>query len=267
MIPLPPITKTQQSIIILIYRYRFLSRLHLQQLLNHTSPQKINLWLKDLTEKDYINRIYSTKLGDNTKPAIYYIGINTIRYIKLHAEIDKDKIKKLYHEKYRSLGFQEHCTAVTDFVCNLQSFARKQEKTANILTKVDYTNNSDNELNLILQTLVPDVYYTCDVTGIAQACFVEVIDEHIPSYVLRGKIVRYIQAIQEADSTLFSVDRFPSVAFLLPTMKKLRSLQRIIKILRNELDDIDLDEALRCNLATISDIQTKSIADGIWIKA
>lgn len=262
MVTLPTITKKQETIINLLYRYRFLSRLHLQLMLNHKSPQKINLWLKDLTEKEYIKRIYATKFGDNTKPATYYSGINTIRYIKQNTEVDKDKIQKLYHEKYRTALFQEHCKTVADFVCNLQSFARVQGKATEIVTKVDYTKDSDDEMDILLQTLSPDLYYRCDVTGIAQACFVEAIDERIPSRILRKKILRYIQAINEAE-----LEVFPSVTFLLSSMKKLRSLQRIITAVRNEFDDEELNASLRCNLGLISDIQTKSIADSIWIKA
>ncbi len=267
MIPLPPITKNQQSIIILIYRYRFLSRLHLQQMLNHKNPQKINLWLKDLTEKNYLIRIYSTKFGDNTKPATYHISTNGIRYLKQQTTVDTAQSQKFYHEKYRSLLFQEHCKIVADFVCNLQAYVKKHEKTVQILTKADFTKNSDDDIQAFLQSLSPDLYYSCDVTGIAQACFIEVIDEYIPAFILQRKIRRYIHALQDNSWESLNTDKFPSITFLLPTMKKLRSLQRIITIIRNELDDEELNEALRCNLALISDMQTKSIADTIWVKA
>ena len=56
--------------------------LHIQKALNHKDKRRVQAWLKDLREKHYVEWIYSTDFIEKTKPAIYYLGINGIRYLK-----------------------------------------------------------------------------------------------------------------------------------------------------------------------------------------
>jgi len=67
---LPTITSRQQAILRLLYQYRFLSRIQIQALMNHKDYKTINVWLKDLREKEYVTWIYSTDFIEKTKPAI-----------------------------------------------------------------------------------------------------------------------------------------------------------------------------------------------------
>ncbi len=55
------ITKKQETIISLLFRFRFLDRAQIQKFLNHKDEARINEWLKDLTEKEYINRSFIRK--------------------------------------------------------------------------------------------------------------------------------------------------------------------------------------------------------------
>lgn len=266
MTQLPQITNTQKNIIYLIYRFRFLTRIHIQQLLAHTHHQKINLWLKDLYSKKYLNRLYSSSFRENTKPAIYYIGTLGIRFLRLENKEKIEQTQKLYYEKYRTKGFQERCFALADFACNLFSYAKKQNETAEVLTKTDFSADSDDDKLTLLKTLDPDAYYTFTGSGIAKACFVEIIDEKTPPVILKRKIRRYIKILQSLEWEILDIEKFPSVVFILQTDKKLKELKKVIRQLRNENDDEDLNAQLRCNLALISDIRIKSISDPIWLK-
>ena len=265
---LPPITKTQKEIIEkLIYRYRFLTRTHIQHLLFHKHPAKINIWLKDLTEKKYLTRIYSKKIGENIKPAIYNIDTNGIRLMKQIKTDNNLYIQNLYYEKKRTQLFQLHCLAFADFSCNLFSYANEQNKQAILLTKADFPSDDSTDEYDIFHTLKPDGFYTYSGTGIAKACFIEVVDDITPAFALRKKIHKYIQASQELSWETLSPDKFPSVIFLLQTEKKMESLKRAIKRVRNEIDDKEVTQSLRCNLALVSDVQSHSIASGIWKQA
>ena len=75
---LPDITERQKEIVDLVYQYRFINSKQLQRLFNHKDARRINTWLRDLVEKKYLGRIYSKKLLENTKPAIYYLMNNGI---------------------------------------------------------------------------------------------------------------------------------------------------------------------------------------------
>ena len=265
---LPPITKTEQIIIEkLLYRYRFLSRIHIQQLLSHKNPAKVNIWLKDLTEKKYLNRIYSTKIGENIKPAIYYIGTNGIRLMKQNDPDNNKYQQNLYYEQKRSLLFQSHCLTFADFVCNLFDYAKDQNEKVTLLTRADFPRDDTTDACDIFKLLKPDGFYTYSGTGIAKACFIEIVDEITPAFAIRKKIYRYIQASQELDWGQLSLDKFPSVIFILPSEEKMKSLKRAIKRVRNEIDDVEASQVLRCNLTLASKIQTQSIASNIWQQA
>ncbi|HSW97960.1 MAG TPA: hypothetical protein VLF89_09105, partial [Candidatus Saccharimonadales bacterium] len=109
MIP-PNITNKQQEIINLIPRFRFIDRTHIQSLLNHKDKKLINIWLKDLTEKKYIKRIYDNSIfGKNRIPAIYTLDNNGIRFVKAKGIYDTNFIHKLYWDKTRSDSFIQHC--------------------------------------------------------------------------------------------------------------------------------------------------------------
>ena len=70
---LSSITNKQQEILKLLYKYRFLNRIQIQQLMNHKDKKRVIVWLRDLRKKQYIEWIYSTDFVEKTKPAIYYI--------------------------------------------------------------------------------------------------------------------------------------------------------------------------------------------------
>lgn len=114
------ITNKQLEILKLLYRFRFLNRLHIQTILNHKDPKRINTWLKDLTEKKLIGRQYSTKLLENTKPAVYYLLPASKEWLLKENDVVEDHFRKLYKEKTRSQRFIDHTLTVADFYLRLQ---------------------------------------------------------------------------------------------------------------------------------------------------
>lgn len=67
-----PITSKQIEILALLYRFRFLNRVQIQILLHHKDYRRINDWLKDLTEREYVGRVYSRKQVGINIPAIHF---------------------------------------------------------------------------------------------------------------------------------------------------------------------------------------------------
>lgn len=104
------ITPKQLEILILIYRFRFLNRSQLQTLLKHKDTKRINTWLKDLTDKKIVGRHYSTKLKENTKPAIYYLMTKSKTLLIGQPQVDERLLlKRVYREKIRSRKLIDHC--------------------------------------------------------------------------------------------------------------------------------------------------------------
>jgi len=128
MTELPKLTKKQQEILRLLYSYRFLNRIQIQALLRHKDPKTINLWLRDLRAKGYVEWIYSTHFAEKTKPAIYYLALNGVRYLRTLTRKSKDddgnvvvipnyppeELRKRYKEPTRSQTYIDRCNLIGD---------------------------------------------------------------------------------------------------------------------------------------------------------
>src|SRR6266446_3671225 len=99
MTNLPSITNKQSEIVTLLYKHRFLSREHIQQLLHHKLKTRSVSWLKDLKDKEYVVRIYNEHdFVGKTRPAVYYLGLNGIRYLRSLEAYPDEELRKRYTE-------------------------------------------------------------------------------------------------------------------------------------------------------------------------
>jgi hypothetical protein len=48
----------------------------------HKDKRRVLSWLKDLRDKNYVEWIYSMDFMEKSKPAIYYVEISGVRYLK-----------------------------------------------------------------------------------------------------------------------------------------------------------------------------------------
>src|SRR5258708_26470394 len=76
------ITNKQNTIITLLLTFRFLNSKQIQQFLNHKDHRRINGWLKDLNEKEYIERDFTPIYGILTKPAIYFLSPKGRKHVR-----------------------------------------------------------------------------------------------------------------------------------------------------------------------------------------
>src|SRR5476651_1592110 len=111
---LPKITPKQRDILKLLYQHRFLNRIQIQALMGHKDRKTINMWLADLREKQYVEWIYSTDYGEINKPAIYFTGINGVRYLKTRKDCSQELVRRFYREKSRSTPFITSCLLLGD---------------------------------------------------------------------------------------------------------------------------------------------------------
>jgi len=159
------ITYKQLSIIYHLYRFRYLNRKHIQTLMKHKDYKRINVWLKDLVEKGYIERIYTTSMPENTKPAVYYIGkyarrvlqgaeIGTyVGFEEVGAEycIEKEHIRKLYKDGEKKESFRHDCLAIADCYLVIDKSIDRTNKQVRSITH----NEIDNDP--FLEELKPDL--------------------------------------------------------------------------------------------------------------
>jgi len=123
---LPTVTKKQRDIVDLLYSYRFLNRIQIQTFLKHKDYKTINLWLRDLLDKQYVGRIFSTDFAERTKPAIYYLSLNGIKHLKSMDFHSIEELAKRYREPTRSQTYIDRCLLLADCAIALEQ-ARNED--------------------------------------------------------------------------------------------------------------------------------------------
>jgi hypothetical protein len=282
---LPDITPKQQEILKLLYRYRFLNRIQIQALRHHKDYRRINAWLKDLTDKQYINRIYSTHFLEKTKPAIYYLGINGIRYLKpltytdgkseLHPSYPPTELRKRYRENERSEGFR------TRSMCVAESCIRLQEKNGprlrySLMTQATYA-HPEHGYHFLTEAegiepslcILKHVYAKGeDITGPGTITnyLLEIFDPTTPRYSIRYRIGKYIDYLKDDEWDSGDNDPPPITLLVLPRLTDLIYAKRRAK---KVIDDKyywedDDEERPHLRFATLEQLQEHGITAKIW---
>jgi len=254
---LPTITNKQQIIIRLLYRYRFLDRKQIQILLQHKDKRRIITWLKDLRQKQYAQWIYDADdFVAKTKPAIYYIGLAGIRYLKKTGDYPTLELRKRYKESGRTQSYISRCLLIADCCITLDEKV-KTSKGLNYIyfTEADYS-DSDSPYNSLLGELKPHLYFVKDDGGINTAYVMELFDALLPRYQVRKRLGEYLEYLRdrEADTTnSIALLAFSSTADLLYAKRRLRLL------LEN-----DEGNELIIRLTIMDKIRKESVIGRIW---
>ncbi|MCL5411056.1 MAG: replication-relaxation family protein [Patescibacteria group bacterium] len=268
------ITQKQQEILTLLYKYRFLNRIQIQTFLNHKYHKRINDWLKDLNQKEYINRIYSTNFGENTKPAIYYIGLNGIRYLKTQDDCSLEVLQKRYRDKDRSESFIDQCILVGDIVLQLKECAQKSKEEGEyelayfVATATDIA-NPEYRFNF-LSEIKPDLLMKRQKTKKSSKrtkslCFLFlVLPPTLPRYSIRKRVKDIIRLYYEGDWEATEELPFPSIMIICPTLSTLIYTKRMTRKL---LEDEDNPEDLQIQFTTIEKAKKEGVTGKIWESA
>ena len=222
------ITKKQEEIIVLLYRFRFLNRSQIQKLLDHKKPHRINQWLKSLDDKKLVGKIYSKKIGDNIKPAIYYLKAKSKNYLADQLKKDNKLVRRLTSEKNRSTKFINHCLLSGELYLNLKEIHLSDE--VFFYTKVDLLNYS------YLPVKHPDAYIAIKKEEDIKRYFFEIIDEGMPRFAIRAKIKQYLEYF---DSNIWfeaTKHPFPKILILCPNEAIKKYLHSHINKLMEEED-------------------------------
>lgn len=134
------LTKRECEIIELIYRFRFLNRIQIQEMMDHKSHGQINFWLRDLTAKKYIGRIWNSRWRENTKPGVYFLGPKGVDYILKFIDFDNKYLKKYYKEDKRSFITVDHSLWCANFYLMVKRQINYKEKSLVYLSENDLLN-------------------------------------------------------------------------------------------------------------------------------
>lgn len=247
------ITPKQLEILTLIYRFRFLNRTQLQTLLNHKDTKRINTWLKDLTDKNILGRIYSTKLKENTKPAIYHLATKS-RKILLDQEDTNEKIlNRAYRDKNASQKLINHSLFLADVFLLLKNDSLSNNQELHFFTKTELADHTYLPYNR------PDAYIALKDKKQSKRYFLEIIDEGTPRFMLRKKISQYIEYFDEGIWKNRTLHDNPSLLFICPNQSIKEFLYKhIAQVLEEETSDLQFFLSLK------SEIQIEGITPSTW---
>ncbi len=189
---LPKTTTKQHQIQKLTYRFRFLNTLQIQKFLNHKNNRRVKEWLKDLREKNYLEWIYSTKFEQKSKHAIYYTGLNGIRWLKTQEDCTPEVIRKLYRDGKIEKPFIERSILIGDICLNLTKESNKTESFS-LATASDYAHQ--NTLFHFLTELkdhAPDLCISDQIGKNVIYYLLSMIDPTLPRYKIRSRVGQYV---------------------------------------------------------------------------
>lgn len=255
MTTLPSITTKQQEILKLIYSYRFLNRTQIQTLLNHKDKRRIISWLKDLREKQYVDWRYdATNLIAKSQPAIYYLSINGIRYLRETGEYPGEELRKRYKEPGRTQVFIDRCLLIADCCIALQAKSTDKLKYSCALP-ADYI--GPNGSQYLLNDLKPHLFFTKQHDGEVVSYALENFELTLPRYQLRHRIKDYVDFIDNLDEENGPA---PIALFICATTADLLHVKRRAK---KQIEESGNDEIV-IRIATLEKIKATGIASAIW---
>lgn len=226
---LPPITNKQRHILFLLYRFRFLTTHHIQHFLNHKNSNRSKTWLKDLTDKGYLQRIYSRTIAEINKPAIYFLGLKGKQELKKNKDCNKHLLDRVYKEHKKGRSFIAKNLFIADLYFTFLKRTLKEKSQLFFYSKTDL-----NLFKFLLEKL-PDAYVAVEKEGKKTKRFlIEVIDNNEPRYAIKIRIQEYIDYYEEGEWERNTKFPFPLILVICPDNK-------VKKYLIKHVQDIEED--------------------------
>lgn len=255
---LPRLATKQTEILTLLYTYRYLTRPQLQTLLNHKNKRRIISWLKDLRDKGFIDWQYNaTDFIARTQPAIYYLSLGGIRYLRATGNYPSAELRKRYKDKAGSAAFMAHCLLMVECCLALQKKSDASRQYAWRLPS-DYV-TAERQVGHVefLLELKPHLFFTKREGETVSHYVVEDVVATLPRYQLRKRLSQYIDCLANEWA---GEEPTPIALFICPTKADLIYVKRRVKLLLQDMPE----QPLSLRVATLESVQANGITGRIW---
>lgn len=205
----PKIKPRQIEILILLYRFRYLNRAHIQAILEHKSRSKILEWLNDLTEKKYIGCEFDKKIASS--PSVYSLTPKSRSILKDNPIVKPRLLGHIWRDRTYSDEFHDHCLFLGDIYLSLISLTDKIGAELHYYTKPDLHGME----HLIIPT--PDSYFAIEEkSGRTKRYFLELFDD-LPPRILRTRLNSYFKYYDSDEWQENTNKPFPEVIIVCPS--------------------------------------------------
>lgn len=251
---LTSISPKQTEILLLLYRYRFLNPIHIQKFLGHKSHTLITSWLKDLTDRQIIQKIDVKRTGEITnKPAIYYLGLKSRLLLRENDKCNPELLNRVYQEKKRSETFRNHWLAMADLYFDFLQASSIQKTALHFYTATDVADFAYAPLP------APDAYMVIEDKKQTSRYFLELIDGSEKWFAVNRRIKQYISYFKKNYWQEHVQLPFPSILLICPNTKLKGHL---LSFIAKEIEKEEVD--LNFFLSIHADIQQRGIQMDTW---
>jgi len=215
----------QKEILLLIYRYRFLSRIQIQSLLQHKQYNRVIKWLNELSDNKYLVRYYLKSI--NSKPAVYSLGSNGRKYLRENAKVYKIQVRllnRIWYEKNTTYEFRNRLQFIAHVYLSLLVLTKKTGATVKFYTAVDL------EGMKYLPHTLPDCYFSITEKSCSSKRFFLVTFR--PNMIDRDILKRvsvYFSYYKRGYWQRYNKNPFPEIIFITAELKTKYFLINIIK--------------------------------------
>lgn len=239
--------KTRQiEILLLLYRFRFLNRNQIQQMLNHRQFNRVIVWLNQLSEQKYLYRVFDRKFAG--VPALYFLRSKAKKELEGKEGVKNKLLERVYGEKYLSKTFQKHCQLLADIYLSLVKLTKAHKAKLSFYTKNDLYGLK----YLILPN--PDAYFSIKESDEKiKRYFLDIFDATSSNKWYAKRVMQYFSYYAKGYWQDHNANPFPEIIFVYPneTAKKI-----LIKTIKRELEK---EETLCFYLASWEDIRQNGL--------
>lgn len=248
------ISNHQLTILLLLYKFRFLNTNQLQKLLKQKDPQQSQLWLKDLTDRYFIFQDYSRKkIEDNNKPAIYNIKTKSNKILKDQKACDLILLRRSYKESSLSRNFKERCMFIADIYIHLLTQGGKQN-TVHFFTSTDLVKFS------YFPNPLPDAYVAIKEPKKTRRYFIKLFSEGDPwKKKIKPDVEKYLQYFEDKIWQNHTKSPFPLLLIIAPDD---RVKTYLLKFISKKFNEKSIDAPFY--LATTEQIKKEGIKPSTW---
>jgi hypothetical protein len=235
--------------------------------MHHKDYKLINVWLKDLREKGYAEWIYSTDFVEKTKPAVYYLGLNGVRYLKTLDTYRIGELRKRYREKSRSQTYVDRCVLLAD--CCIALAKGKEGVSYCYETEADYLEPGSRYHFIADSELIhPHLYFSKDTgDGTLTRYLLEVFDPTLPRYRVKKRLKDYVHYLDE-DGLIWKrhtgTKKMPAILFICPRTTDLIYAKRRTRTLLKEMREYGSETGQDIRFATQEEVSAYSVVGQIW---
>jgi len=242
------------------------------------------MWLRDLRAKGYVEWIYSTHFAEKTKPAVYYLALNGIRFLRTLTVTNEggeegfafpsEELRKRYKEPGRSQTFIERSLLVADCCLALERL-RSQASHYYYQTEADYLqDNSYYHFLLESELIRPDIVFCKDRSGgegkTLESYVLEIFDPTLPRYRVKKRLDNYVKFLDEEGGewrNQTETEKLPIVLFVCPRMSDLIYTKRRTRGLVADAWEWEEDDTERPQIkfTTVEKLKQGNVLDrDIW---